>query len=148
MPTHVVYLSEGFRPVLRLVPIDPAEAEQAVSWVPRSPSTILADALVMLAALVVGDRQTIAVLDSTRSGKVTSGPLELANSAGEALVAACAGLLNASLVVAVCEGSSVADQLRILADVAGEVEVLSSSYLSCGPLGQRTTRGSLGKYAH
>ena len=144
VPTHVLYLLEGSRPVLQLVPTDPAEVGQTVSWIPRGPDTILSDALVMLAAIVVGDLETNQALGRVNTLRIDDGPYELPEAAGLAVSAACAGLAAASVVVAVCAGSSLTHQLQVLVDIDGEVEVLTTSYLAYGSGEQRFANGDLG----
>lgn len=129
-PTHVLYVWEGSTAALQLVPVDPTDAAQrTVTWIPRRPDTILEDALVMIAALVVGDAATVAALNGGTPRVPSAGPYELTDDVADAVKAARGGLAPAGLVVCVCHGSTVLAQLGALDTVEGEVEVLTSSFL-------------------
>jgi hypothetical protein len=143
-PTHVLYVSEASRVALRLVQVEPLgeSAPKSVTWIPRRPETILDDAIVMIASLVVQDADTTTALRVAGVDPLADW-LELPDSVGEVVAIAAASLSVASIVVSVREDSTLSKQLGRLDRVGGEVEILTSSYLRFQRGGEIVARGRI-----
>lgn len=142
-PSHIIYLVEGGRAAWCMEPVthtgDPqAGAGDAVTWVARAPELILADGLMMIAALIQSDEKVRGLLGTSRAKRTGGGRLleldwaDLGDLEDEVIASAesaSVGALATKLVVTVMEGSSIRGQLGLLERGSMDVEVCTPSWL-------------------
>lgn len=140
-PQRILYLLEGSRAAWVLERVvhnsDEDEFTGPVTWVPRGPENLLADALVMIAALVEanGDVQDLIAhrLGAKAASKLLTAPyVDLPELDGDLFLEiedAAATAVKSKLVVTVMNGSSLVGQLGLLERCSMIAEVCSASWV-------------------
>jgi hypothetical protein len=137
-----MYLVEGARAAWILEPVQHVANEpevRPITWIPRGPEQILADALVMIAGLVVEDEKVQTLLGRLPPSKSSKPPLDgdwfdLTEFETEALERLEESALNAippecKLIVTSMSGSSIYGQLGLLEDGAMDAEVCTVTWM-------------------
>ena len=139
-PARILYLFEGSRAAWVLQTALGYQSPQAVSrlvWVASRPERILADGLVMVAALVEQDADIRKAIEQALEPKQAQKLLEadwsddldaIADEALEVIETAAQQSVSSKLVVSVLNGSSIAGQLALLDRCSMDVEVCTPSW--------------------
>lgn len=137
-PSHILYLIESGRAAWAMEPVthpgalDEGLPAEVRTWIPRAPETILADGLLMVAALLEGDGAVRDALIGSESKSYGGGRLldvewadlgELEPELVEEAATAAAKTITAKLVITAMYGSSLTGQLAMLERCSMDVEV-------------------------
>ena len=140
-PSHVMYLVEGARTAWILETVahqtERGVGHEPTTWVAGAPDRILADGLLMIAALVENDPDVRKLIESRVDQKRAQALLDerwaeldgLSGDVLDELEAAAREAVHSKLVVAVTDGSSVTGQLALLDRCSMEAEVCTASWI-------------------
>ena len=128
-PVSTLSLWENSRPSWRC---DHVDERPSTVWVPHSPETILADGLLLLAAVSIGDRRVVQLLDDVAGKKWEAEHVEVADVIGlqgdDLMAAVKDAMQQAKLVFTVLPESSILGQLDVVRSLETDVEVCLPAY--------------------
>jgi hypothetical protein len=136
-PVRIMYLVEGQRPAWVLETVAHNSEGKPITWIPSRPERILADGLVMIAALVDEDpaiRELIEDrLEPSQARELLAGGradmTELPEDFVEELESAALASIRTKLVVTAMSGSSLIGQIALLDRCSMDAEVCMASWM-------------------
>lgn len=133
-PSHCLYLSENSRPAWVLLPVHNGNqaGDAKVTWIPTLENT-LEDALLMIAIHVIKDPEITRMASGFFSSQQNNWVVmyeDVTPEQRQQLYQRCRQMENTyKLVLTVLRGSTLADQLKVLAHYQMDVEVCTPSYV-------------------
>ena len=129
-PVSTLTLWENSRPGWRCDHL--VDERPSTVWVPHTPETVLADGLLLLAAVGIGDEQVVQLLDDVADKKWEADHVEVADVIGrqddDLMTAVKDAMRQAKLVFTVLPESSVLGQLDLVRSLETDVEVCLPAY--------------------